>query len=428
VVAIHATHPHMSTRKPRPTLQAKRHLFTVLLGLMAGCGTSPAVVPDSHSRDASTPDAGGRAPYDYSTGLTNDASVLAACKRYAAAQTSYHSTCSAAVHPEKIDYLNARNELACLVAASQPGVTFDAPKIETCARSIAEREKANCAQRPPTGTSLESPLSVCASTVAGTGTLREGDACIADVQCSSGDCVQGLTINLAGGDSGTVAKGYSDCGTCARVVPLGGECSQATDSLIRCETGAYCKESCVGSKCSSTCVPAPSEGEDCKDRCAQGLLCRRLAERLRCVKAKAAREACTEQNECAPDHSCFSNVCTPFATEGGACRVDGATLPRDTNCSGALACNPQKLTCETVVFGALKAPGETCGRPLVATVECLYDANVCLEPFKYVCPSAPRPEGAACEYANECEGTSLCIDGRCQPLTTGACQQRATVR
>lgn len=78
-------------------------------------------------------------------------------------------------------------------------------------------------------------------------------------------------------------------------------------------------------------------------------------------------------------------------------------------------------------FGALKEPGDACGRSLLQIDECRYGAFVCAIKKVNVCPGPRAPDGARCTSSASCDGSSLCVEGICQPLTTFACKAHARI-
>lgn len=406
---------------------------SVLVGSSLGCG--------SHAEDSevpaaapawSPPTAQGK---DYRDALTSDAPVLEACERYAAAELAYESRCTIALHPAKLEYYRARFKLACRVAASEPGAGFDVRAIDACSAALVDWRDSRCANRPSIG-SLRSPLEVCASYL--TGTLAAGESCTQDGQCTSGTCNRPFLVGLAAHDGDTVAYSYTGCGTCARVVSLGQSCdaprttSDASHVASVCEEGISCPTT-ASTNGMSTCTAGASAGEECgfyQVACATGLTCRYLSKpeaSFRCISLKPEGAGCDEQNECAAAMVCRGGRCERQGVEGDVCRVAGASVPFDTGCVGALACSPASLRCEPVAFGALKAANEPCGRSLVQADECRYGAFLCANDGVSICPAARRAEGDACKTSAECDSVSLCVAGVCQPLSTRACKDRASI-
>ncbi len=410
------------------------------LVLLCACGSSNEPTPLNDLHTTNSYDAGApRPPFDYRDGLTTDPATTAACERYANAELAYESTCTIAIHPDKRAYYIDRYKLACQVAASEPNVNFVPATIDECSQALAAWQAARCENRPPLA-SLRNPLDVCKSFLHGT--AKPGDSCTVDAECASGQCLTDSTL-VAGVAADLAAKLYTTCGRCGDIVADGQSCTnnfsdpEATVVVTPavCAAGSGCPYGCEisdgGSECPPpVCTAGAAEGGDCNldYACAVGLECRYLSipDKLECVAPKAIGAACAEQNECADSTICRDGACAAQSLAGEACRIDGATIPFDTWCIGSLECT-SPLTCEPPAFGALQPPGAPCGRSLVQVDDCQYGASLCVASDKLVCPGQLEPESAACDSALDCDGTSLCIDGTCQPLTTGACVAHAWV-
>lgn len=370
--------------------------------------------------------------HDYRESITSDPAVVAACNRFAAAEVAYESHCTIAIHPEKQPYYADRFNLACRVAASEPGVSFDVAAIDHCAEALGEWREA-CTHRPLVG-SIRDPLEVCRTFLSGT--LASGEDCTADAQCSSGKCWSEYHVRL-GQREGTVARSFSTCGTCTKRVELGEICDRLDPNVpghvfATCREGTGCVPNCSGPDCTTgTCVAGAPEGAECNiflgPGCAAGSTCKSLESGAswKCVAPQSVGTLCREQNECGPDLVCRDGKCAHYAKENEKCRVAGATIPLDTGCIGSLECSPSTLTCVQPSFGNLKSDGEGCGRELLQVDECASGSSLCALEEQSVCSFAMVPEGGECSDVFDCDAVSLCLDGICQPITTVACKAEA---
>src|SRR5437763_1237866 len=100
----------------RPFMRGMYGMAFIALTL-AGCGSSE----ESSSLPSTAPSSSKHVPRDYREGESTDPAVVAACDRYARAETDYESRCTIAMHPDKYAYYTDRFRLACRVAASEPG-------------------------------------------------------------------------------------------------------------------------------------------------------------------------------------------------------------------------------------------------------------------------------------------------------------------
>lgn len=138
-----------------------------------------------------------------------------------------------------------------------------------------------------------------------TGSLANGAPCSYDTQCASGACF------------GTPE---TSCGTCAPVVAIGEDCTNAT-----CGPKGFCLEG------THKCVPQLGPGEDCSqdaNACVFGTWC----DGAKCVRFPTAGEDCAGAQTCAEGSTCADDtkrcVADKRAKVGESCGVEADTNVR----------------------------------------------------------------------------------------------------
>lgn len=206
------------------------------------------------------------------------------------------------------------------------------------------------------------------------GTLKTGDACMADVQCATGVCKGGeLELETAGIEltcgscvvpvaeggncsdnpcaSGLTCSYTNDVGTCVKKtvpVAIGGEC----DAALRCVDNAYCKLD--GAK--GTCTANPKAGEACgtngASSCQTGAFCSFSTKKCEPLPARGA--SCKEAGRCMGGAACVDDVCVDGAATVGL----GASCAGNRVCGEGLACVKTSGTARACATA--KKLGETC--------------------------------------------------------------------
>lgn len=171
------------------------------------------------------------------------------------------------------------------------GVVLDEERLQRCQTTFA---RAACAE-------VAASWEACAQPFAGT--LAEGDACAVDGQCSSETCRLG------------------------RCAPRD-ECETKAD----CGTSMFCVAGELGS---STCVPAPLEGEPCLlgARCAEDHWC---GDDLRCraFRQVGTGEPCDRRRDrCDEDNWCLEGLCVDLRALNDALRPLGHHEAEPPPCS-----------------------------------------------------------------------------------------------
>ncbi len=191
------------------------------------------------------------------------------------------------------------------------------------------------------------------------GTLAEASPCIFNEQCASGFCLNGGRP-----DSTTSELG---CGTCLRLVPLGGICG--VDDT--CDGDAYCSN--------GLCAGYAKEGEPCDSAsnvlCEVGVLACDDFQTHTCVRLAKLGEPCTTicsncVPECAWNLSCPNGTCvalssSPLPQCGVYCAFGGTDAGAGMACScpaGSVCGNQETDNCHSV-----KKLGEAC---VVGSGEC----------------------------------------------------------
>lgn len=302
----------------------------------------------------------------------------------------------------------------CLELVSLPGGAITPAWLDACRDAFAAERwgamKGACAPPP--------------------GTLGDGAACTADLQCASLHCEGAL---------------QATCGTCAPRLPIGAPCARDCGAGLRCVMtpvpGAHsgpsaCQDAwpapaapCVcpaGQRCTSTgCAPLPGPGQACSSGsdCVDGFYC----DRGTCAPKKALGDACTlgiacpSGAYCTPDGSAQPRVCAQTKPDGASCTESYA-------CAGGRcdeSCSPRGRVCM----------GRDVDAPLAAPGEIALGANICAIGQSEGCAPCPpiAGEGEPCEEPAPgvpltrfggpvCVPYLKCVDGACRYAPRAACR------
>jgi hypothetical protein len=123
---------------------------------------------------------------------------------------------------------------------------------------------------------------------------------------AAGDCID-VAANLSCSDYSQLSGNESVHCDKPFIIPKvadGGMCAQDYEC-----TGGYC-DGASNSMVNGTCKPLPTAGQDCNEKCAQGLYCGydQTAMKEACQAVKANGSACVSNDECTSNH-CVSSTC-----------------------------------------------------------------------------------------------------------------------
>jgi hypothetical protein len=218
-------------------------------------------------------------------------------------------------------------------------------------------------------TTRQTEDSLAACDVVFTGTLKEGEACGFDLECTSDRCVK-PTCELA--------CCIGSCGPDRPVPRIGEPCT------FTCEPGAYCGSG-------DTCRALLPEGAVCNDpsSCALGLYC---ANSGVCTAIPHLGEAC-ELSICAEvNATCSRGVCVEMRLPGESCV--------DAGCSGFYECASDNVCRDYPTLGmpcATRCAGNSwCDISPGAGGEC----------------ALQKRDGSSCVYNDECE-SHYCRSNTC---------------
>ena len=252
------------------------------------------------------------------------------------------------------------------------------------------------------------PLASCDCDASGSCSLREGVACTAGTECTSGACVP----NIAGATTCCTTA----CGPGLSCAADGRGCVECLENTVACDgtTALRCVEGrSAPEACANGCTPgtgcntlAPLGFSCAAVECAPGAVCQ---PDVNGTERCCARDCAAEGKQCAADGSC---VCPPGQSAGTA---DNCLLQQGDPCSaGGTACGAA-LTCVDGVCcaGACNAACESCNlQGSVGT--CSFNLN----------DTAACPGGEQCVARNDCRGALRqactgaqdCALGNCEPV------------
>jgi MYXO-CTERM domain-containing protein len=263
--------------------------------------------------------------------------------------------------------------------------------------------------------------------------VAQGAACESQAECATGHCVDGVCCESACDDACsacTLANTGKPSGTCA--LSLAGKdphADCADDGSPACTKNGLCdgKGACA-SYAAKPCTPsACTDGDDCASgHCADGICCSAACdgECEACTKTKTGKTDGTCAPVAAgtnPDAECGTlgtGVCRGPSTCGGesecrastagnACKPaecqDSVTLAAAATCSTAGECEAETTSCDPYTCNATAV---ACRTKCAGDSECAEGA-LCKDG---VCER--KPDGEACDAANECT-SGFCADGVC---------------
>lgn len=267
-----------------------------------------------------------------------------------------------------------------------------------------------------------------------------GEACEAEVGCNNSDlrCYNGTCSEYPKEGEACInnrcAEGfYCSSGMCAKYAGRNESCNSDNN----CVDGLYC--------ISNRCNDLPGENEDCRSgwnqqKCAEGLVCNSTSTfgstGGKCVRPAGEDEKCTNDDTCAGELYCNSNICSKsLPGEGEACKSGFGV----TQCAEGLYCNSTGFRGGYCV--ALPGVNETCGSSgYVGTGKCadgLYcSGNKCVEypgvgeecyqgscreglvcdmneTRRNVCFNPVAQEGEHCSTKVECGAGLVCNESKC---------------
>lgn len=298
----------------------------------------------------------------------------------------------------------AEAKLQAQVAGALFNGLFKLPGLPT---SISEKVT-SCTEQAAATCKKASEIAGCEALDAAVGTLKNGDACISEVQCASGACKGGKLSD----------NGSPSCGVCADGVGEGADCSvdscapgltcsitttqtgTTTTTVGKCaksgSAGAKIGENCKGTYCAeggycsldtqatpttAVCKAQAKIGEECglssssSSVCARGGFCP-SATKL-CAAIPKLGESCKGTSQCAGGAGCVNELCvdgSSYAALGNACNAVGTRLcGPDSRCKSNG--NGSGATCV-----AAKKLGESCDAtsPCAVDLFCSRVSNKCL--------------------------------------------------
>ncbi|MEZ4221909.1 MAG: hypothetical protein R3B13_13335 [Polyangiaceae bacterium] len=253
-------------------------------GALSGSGGAIADASADTSVDAAT-DA--PADVDLADGFVN----LAACAVYVSAYTNKFKECTAGAAVAMGTQTQERVVERCALELAAPGTSATLNDLNACSATLQAQSCATFMAKPlsacvadptsPFCTRIDPALLGCSPPA---GTLTNGAACFAHLQCQSNYCK---------GDA-------SGCGVCASRASVGGKCAQDAD-------------------------------------CNLGLACFKNG----CVTPVAASQACIASGTpCAYGNSCSGGLCQPWRTLGQICGgAVGCDARRGLACSAGTCVN-----------------------------------------------------------------------------------------
>jgi hypothetical protein len=357
-------------------------------------------------------------------GVTTTNATVAACDHYFAAQ---YLRCGGPRLPDgEIARIRTRFEGSCANQIALPGSGMSAETVEACAASL---DMAAC--QLPGG-----PPAACQFQ----GSLGDGAACTDDVQCSSGNCDDGVEISPEG------PVGPPKCGHCKGGAVAAGEVCAHENFSAGCPSGSICLVTDASAMLPTyvcTAVTVGDVGAACDDlaaTCTSGLYCAGG----HCAQLGAAGAPCGEgassggnPGGCAAPLGCVDSSGGKICASGDS----GAACRDDFDCSAGLGCvpvapcamsgEPARIGCSTsgqCVPVTWAEPGQSCTLAVRCRVgSCLFPGgfapmvqNMDGSLATGVCPMVIS-DGAPCG-AGTCDTFSACFDGKCGPIDGVVCK------
>jgi hypothetical protein len=272
-------------------------------------------------------------------------------------------TCASSLQSDSTEFATLRADVA------SGKVRYDGGKASACIDYYNRVYGGSCTRSALAAANTDTGSEACSTVLVGS--VADGGACFASLECASGNCTQADT---------TCSRSRQCCaGTCAAKpapIPVGGDCSAPLPGQT-CATGADCIS--TGSLGSPTCqVPAKVQGAacaalfdcetplfcaldaaggtgTCQPSAATGATCNTVVTFAACddlrdycdkTTAKCTRRgpvgaACdAAQSNCIGYANCLGGICVAMSGERGAC--DSANGP---TCLGDLECSSPTMTC-----------------------------------------------------------------------------------
>lgn len=322
---------------------------------VTGCGSS-GTESSSGALPGDSDGGGGTDGQSSSTtegGSSSGATVAEACDAYVKAFHKRLSTCFPLAFGNFPGKYEQSVTSGCAGELEAPGVVAKPADYLRCAQAL---DALSCDERLDiTGT--EATLPACAFAK---GTLTNGDACKADVQCAGGRCaIEDATKNACGvcavapavvastrGDLGdTCDASQNPCKQSLACNLLQNKCVARLALGAPCSGNEYCS---LDAYCSTTCKALPTAGQPCPSggECASGHSC--VVSTMKCEKNTYVEggQKCDE-SAARPCYEGFcTNVCSDYADEGAACGPGSSRCRAPFVCADGTCVDRAKQTCK----------------------------------------------------------------------------------
>lgn len=236
----------------------------------------------------------------------------------------------------------------------------------------------------------------------------DGDPCTVEDSCQSGVCTAGGPRDCGAADA---------CGGAGRCDETTGECTRDLEpDGTTCDDGDLCTidDACRAGVCTGGGPRACVASNPCQvvTGCAPDTGC--------LVTNHADGAPCSDGDACTASDHCIAGVCS--STTSVTCSAldqchDAGVCDPSTGCS-----HPPKPNGVPCLDGSLCTLTAACDAGVctaVVTAECPPAPQVCLQngvcnPSTGACEFAGQPDGTACNDANVCTGSDVCVAGACE--------------
>ncbi len=362
--------------------------MSVLLVSAACAGTG--AVSNAGASFGGTSASGGMPAVDGGNGLAR----VAACRHYFNATEA----CAGRTPSDaELARLADRFDEGCLARFDMTGAAYSAADLEACATAL---DSAGCG-------SLDGLPPACDLR----GSLPGGAPCMLALQCQSGICSGGQTIEQTADHPISIV---ATCGTCASAAAKDAVCSGGG-----CANGLTCVSENIVTIGASECEPLSlgGAGAACDPyvpaRCQPGLYCTNET----CTPLGKVGTPCQDPGGygCAPSLVCTGvpGNCAPLGAVGYTCSGLG-----DHGCDPKLACSTDAV-CQPIQW---EEPGALCDDGLRRC-----RVGTC---WQMICPDIV-PDGSPCVASDTCDTFSVCMNdaetggagnGLCEPLSAANCR------